>query len=194
MTLFVKGKVSFQIFFSGQFEGVAFDSIDNADVIVIETAWLGCVVHTHMLKHNVVYVNTYSLEKLHRAFRVHHCLCSITLSLSQSQRKTCTPSHIYSVLFKFNIKMKENKEKLPQNPNIPIAPNLPRAQKDPIQFHPHPNLGFVEPLPLMPHLHLDETLGHRWPSLGHKRLGPPQCRLPVPEPLKGPGKPLDISL
>lgn len=90
--------------------------------------------------------------------------------------------------------MKENKEKLPQNPNIPIAPNLPRAQKDPIQFHPHPNLGFVEPLPLMPHLHLDETLGHRWPSLGHKRLGPPQCRLPVPEPLKGPGKPLDISL
>lgn len=99
-------------------------------------------MHTHMLKHNVVYVNTYSLEKLHRAFRVHHCLCSITLSLSQSQRKTCTPSHTYSLFFNFNIKMKENKEKLPQNPNIPIAPNLPRAQKDPIQFSPSPKPGF----------------------------------------------------
>ena len=33
VTLFVKGKVSFQIFFSEQFEGVAFDSTANADVM-----------------------------------------------------------------------------------------------------------------------------------------------------------------
>lgn len=99
-------------------------------------------MHTYVLKHNGIYINTYSLEKLHGAFRVHHCLCSITLSLSQSQRKICTPSHIYNVLFNFNIKMKENKEKPPQNPNILIAPNLPRTQKDPIQFPPSPKPEF----------------------------------------------------
>ena len=38
--------------------------------------------------------------------------------------------------------MKENKEKPPQNPNILIAPNLPRIQKDSIQLPPSPKPGF----------------------------------------------------
>lgn len=102
MTLFVKGKVSFQIFFSGQFEGVAFDSIDNADVIVIETAWLEYVVHTHMLKHNVIYINTYSLEKLHRAFRS-IIVSAQSHSLFLNHRERLVPLPTYIVSFSISI-------------------------------------------------------------------------------------------
>ena len=61
--------------------------------------------------------------------------------------------HIDNVLFNLKSKMREKKQtnKNPkQSPHILIAPICLALRRVLVNFHPRPNLGFWEPLPLAP--------------------------------------------
>lgn len=114
------------------------------------------------LKHNTIYISVYYLKNISEVSGSHQPLQLIT-------EKNLVPSPILIMSFVISIVRWKEEKTLQDKLTYTSAPNLLTAETEEVRrvlatLHPHPNLGFWEPLQLIPHPHLDHSQG-LWPSL-----------------------------